>query len=120
MMYENTTIFISGITAIFGLFGVFLFFKLILIWKNLDKNLLKARVFLAEGFLIKNIMIIFIVGLLIALHNFIEFLGMAYPEFYYGQVSSRFPSRLFAVTGLLAAVLLVDWLMYRWIKITGK
>ena len=119
-MYENTTIFISGITAIFGLFGVFLFFKLILIWKNLDKNLLKARVFLAEGFLIKNIMIIFIVGFLIALHNFIEFLGMAYPTFYSERISSRFPSRLFAVAGLLAAVLLVDWLMYRWIKITGK
>lgn len=120
MMYETATTFVSGITVIFGLFGIFLFIKLFSIWKNLDKNLLKARVFLAEGFLINNIKIIFIVGILIALHNFIEFLGMAYPAFYSGQVSSRFPTRLFAVTWLLAAVILVDWLMYRWIGMGKK
>lgn len=52
MVYETATAFVSGVTVVFGIFGVLLFIKLISIWKNLDKNLLKARVFLAEGFLI--------------------------------------------------------------------
>lgn len=119
-MYENVTIFVSGITVLLGIISALLFIKLLAAWKNINKNLLKARVFLVDGFVMKNIWVIFVVGLLIALHNFIEFLGMAYPEFYYEQISSRFPSRLFAVTELLAALFMVDWLMFQWINITRK
>ncbi|MFU8766716.1 MAG: hypothetical protein ACNA7I_03470 [Candidatus Methanoperedens sp.] len=117
-MDESLISFISSITVVFGIFGVFLFVKLFSTWKNIDKNLIKARVFLAEGFVVKNIVVIFIVGLLIAMHNFIVFLELACPEFYYRQVYSRFPSGLFSVTILLASLLMVDWLMFRWIKLT--
>ena len=120
MMYENITIFVSGITAVLGIFGVLLFIKLLAVWKNIDKNLLKARVFLDDKFVMKNIVVIFIVGLLISLHNFIEFLGLAYPEFYFGQVSTWFPSSFFTVAELLVAVLMIEWLMFQWIKITKK
>ena len=120
IMYENATIFVSGITVVLGIFGILLFIKLLAVWKNIDKNLIKARVFLADGFVMKNIFVIFIAGLLVALHNFIEFLGLAYPEFYYGTISANFPARLFAVSELLVAVLMIEWLMLQWLKITKK
>ena len=116
-MYENTTTFISGITAVFGIFGIFLFIKLFSSLKSVNLDTLKARVFLSEDFVMKNVVIIFIVGLLIAIHNFIEYLGLGHPEFYYGTIATIFPARLFAVTELFVAILLVEWLMYRWIKI---
>ncbi|MFZ2410821.1 MAG: hypothetical protein WAW23_04545 [Candidatus Methanoperedens sp.] len=119
-MFEGLTTFVSGITAIFGILGIFLFFKLLSAWKNIDHDILKARVFLADKFLMKNIIVIFIVGLLIALHNFFEYLGLGHPDFYYGYLAVRYPVRLIAVTELLLALLMVEWLMYQWIKITKK
>ncbi len=119
-MYENLTTFISGITVIFGIFGIFLFIKLFSTWKKTDPNVIKARVFLADKFVMKNIFVIFIVGMLIAIHNFVEYLGLAFPDFYYGYISAQYPSRLFAVTELLIALLLSEWLMYQWIRIAKK
>lgn len=119
-MYENLTIFISAITVIFGLFGIFLFLRLLKAWKNIDPNIIKARVFLAEKFVLNNLLVIFIVGLLIAFHNFIEFLSLGYSDFFYGYLSARYPARLISVTELLVALLMVEWLMYQWIKITKK
>ena len=116
-MYENATTFVSGITAVFGIFGIILFIKLFSSLKNVNPETLKARVFLSDNFVMNNVVIIFIVGLLIAIHNFIEYLGLGHPDFYYGSIASIFPARLFAVTELLVALLLVEWLMYRWIKI---
>lgn len=119
-MYEKLTIFISGITVIFGLFGIFLFLKLVSAWKNIDPNIIKARVFLADKFVMKNLIVIFIVGLLIAFHNFIEYLSLALSDFFYGYLSARYPMRLISVTELLLALLMVEWLMYQWIKIAKK
>ena len=116
-MYENVTTYVSGITVIFGIFGIFLFVKLLSSLKKVNVETLKARVFLAKDFVIKNVVIIFIVGILIAIHNFIEYLGLGHPEFYYGTIAANYPTRLFAVTELFVAILLVDWLMYKWIKI---
>jgi hypothetical protein len=119
-MYENLTTFISGITVIFGILGIFLFIRLFSTWNKIDLNLIKARVFLADKFVMKNIFVIFIAGMLIAIHNFIEYLGLAFPDFYYGYISNHFPVRLFAVTELLIALFLIEWLMYEWIKIAKK
>jgi len=83
-------------------------------------NTLKAQVFLADKFVMNNVVIIFVVGILIALHNFIEYLGLAYPDYYYGTISANYPSRLFAVTELFVALLLVELLMYRWLKLIKK
>jgi len=60
------------------------------------------------------------IGLLIAYHNLMEFLGLAYPDFYFNYLSMHYPTRLIAVTELLIALLLVEWLMYKWIIITRK
>ncbi len=119
-MYEEITIFISGITVIFGILGLFLFLKFLSVWKGTDPSLIRARVCRSDRFVMKNILVIFIVGLLIVYHNFIEFLGLAYPEFFYGYLSVRYPTRLMAVSELLFALLLVEWLMYKWIKITKE
>ncbi len=117
-MYEGLTSFVSGITAIIGILGFFLFLKLLSIWTKIDPNIIKARVFLADKFVMKNIIVIFAVGMLIALHNFIEYLGMGQPDLYYKYLASQYPMRLIAVAELLIALLLVEWLMYQWIKIT--
>ena len=117
---QNLTTFISGITVIFGIFGLFLFIKFLSVWKSTDPALIKARACRAERFVMKNILVIFIIGLLIAYHNLMEFLGLGYPEFYYNYLSVRYPTRLIAVTELLLALLLVEWLMYKWIVITRK
>ncbi len=118
-MYEDLTTFVSGITAVFGILGFFLFLKLLSVWKKIDPNIIKARVFLADKFVMKNIIVIFIVGMLITFHNFIEYLGLGQPEFY-KVISVKYPTRLVAVTELLIALLLIEWLMYQWIKITKK
>ncbi|VVB86918.1 Uncharacterised protein [uncultured archaeon] len=117
---QNVTIFVSGITVVFGIFGLFLFLKFLSVWKSTDPELIKARACRADRFVMKNIMVIFIVGLLIAYHNLMEFLGLAYPDFYFNYLSLRYPTRLIAVTELLMALLLVEWLMYKWINITKK
>jgi len=119
-MYEGLTTFISGITGIFGIFGIFLFIKFISVWKKTEPDVIKERVCRAERFLMKNILVIFLVGLLIAYHNFMEFLGLGYSEFYYGYLSVHYPTRLIAVTELLVALLLIEWLMYKWINITKR
>jgi len=117
---NNLTIFISGITVIFGVLGLFLFLKFLSVWKSTDPDLIKARATRADRFVMKNILVIFIVGLLIAYHNLMEFLGLSYPDFYFNYLSVRYPTRLIAVTELLLALLLVEWLMYKWINITRK
>ena len=117
---QNITIFISGITVIFGIFGLFLFLKFLSVWKSTDPALIKARACRADRFVMKNIMVIFIIGMLIAYHNLMEFMGLAYTDFYYNYLSMHYPTRLIAVTELLIALLLVEWLMYKWIIITKK
>ncbi len=117
---QNLTIFISGITVIFGVFGLFLFLKFLSVWRSTDPALIKARACRAERFVMKNILVIFVIGLLIAYHNLMEFLGLGYPDFYYNYLSARYPTRLIAVTELLVALLLVEWLMFKWINITRK
>ncbi len=117
-MYEEITTFVSGITVIFGIFGLFLFFKFLSVWKSTDPGLIRARACRADRFVMKNILVIFTVGLLIVYHNFIEFLGLGYPDFFYGYLSVRYPVRLVAVAELFFALMLVEWLMYKWIKIT--
>ncbi len=117
---QNLTIFVSGITVIFGIFGLFLFLKFLSVWKSTDPALIKARACRAERFVMKNILVIFVIGLLIAYHNLMEFLGLGYPDFYFNYLSVRYPTRLIAVTELLLALLLVEWLMFKWIIITRK
>ncbi len=119
-MYESLTTFISGITVIFGIFGLYLFLKFLSVWKNTNPEIIKERVSRSDRFLMKNILAIFIVGLLIVYHNFMEFLGLGYPDFYFGYLSVRYPTRLIAVTELLLALLITEWLMHKWIEITRK
>jgi hypothetical protein len=90
------------------------------VWKKTDPVLIKERICRADRFLMKNILVIFIVGLLIVYHNFMEFLGLGYSNFYDNYLSVRYPTRLVAVTELLLALLLVEWLMFKWIDITTE
>jgi hypothetical protein len=119
-MFEDLTIFVSGITGIFGIFGLYLFLRFLTIWRKTSPDIIRERVSRAGGFIMKNILIIFIAGLLIVYHNFMEFLGLGQPDFYYNYLSVRYPTRLIAVTELFLALVLIEWLMYEWIEITKK
>lgn len=120
-MYQGLTTFISGITVFFGILAIVLFFKFISGWNDIDLDVIKARTYLAGKFVKTNIAIIFIIGILIVIHNFIEYMGIVQPDFY-KDFNIVFPwmMRLVAVSLLLLALLLLEWLMYRWIKMTGK
>lgn len=118
LMYEGLTIFISGITAVFGIFGFFLFLRLLSVWKRIDPTVIKARVFLSDKFVMEHIIVIFVVGMLFTIHVFLEYLDIWQPDFYSTYLVAQFPIRLIAVTDLLIIILLIEWLMYQWIKIT--
>lgn len=119
-MYEKITSFVSGITAIIGIFALLLFFKLLSTWKKIDMNYMKARVFLADKFILNTFIIIFITGCLIAFHNFMEFLSLSQSKFVRNYIFAIFPVHLIAVSALFIALLLIVWLMYNWIRIAKK
>lgn len=117
---ENAIYLASVINVITGILAVFFLLKLLSIWKKVDTNYIKGRAFLADKFVINNIIVISIVGFLIAFHNFLEFLSLSRSGFISNYVYSFFPVELIAVTSLFGALVLTEWLMYKWIMIARK
>jgi hypothetical protein len=64
----------SVIVAFAGLYFVL---KIWLVWKRVDMNVLKARVFLDDRFLVRNWMYIFIAGAFIALIRVLQLLSLS-------------------------------------------
>lgn len=64
----------SVIVAFAGLYFVL---KIWLVWKQVDMNVLKARVFLDDRFLVRNWMYIFIAGAFIALIRVLQLLSLS-------------------------------------------
>ncbi len=64
----------SVIVAFAGLYFVL---KIWLVWKRVDMNVLKARVFLDDRFLARNWMYIFIAGAFIALIRVLQLLSLS-------------------------------------------
>lgn len=68
----NSMFSISSI--ILALIGLFLVVRIWMKWKNIDKDVLKARVFLDKKFLEKNWIYVFLTGASITIHKSLELL----------------------------------------------
>ncbi len=71
-MENEINIFLSTCSVIIGFIGLFFVLKIWLVWKRLDKNVLKARVFLDPNFLIRNWLFIFIAGAFIVIRRILH------------------------------------------------
>lgn len=70
---ENTiNIILVSSSVILGFIGFFFVLKIWLVWKRVDTNVLKARVFLDPKFLIRNWVYIFIAGAFIVMRRILE------------------------------------------------
>lgn len=64
-------------SVIFAFAGLYFVLKIWLVWKRVDMNVLKARVFLDDRFLVRNWMYIFIAGAFIALIRVLQLLSLS-------------------------------------------
>lgn len=91
--------------------GLFFVLKIWLVWKRVDINVLKARVFLDPKFLIRNWVYIFIAGAFIVLQRIMQLLILLGIP-----IQSPEETILYDVTGLAVVALLV-LLAYHWYKL---
>ncbi len=65
---------LSSGSVIIALIGLYFVIRIWMKWKNMDKDLLKARVFLNINFLEKNWLLVFLSGASLTIHQSLEFL----------------------------------------------
>ncbi len=75
-MTNIVNITLVGCSVIVGLIGVFFVFKIWLVWKRIDKNLLKTMVFLDEKFLVRNWIYLLVAGAFIFLRRVLQLMGL--------------------------------------------
>lgn len=111
---ENTiNIILVACSVIFGFMGFFFVLKIWLVWKQVDMNVLKARVFLDPKFLIRNWVYIFIAGAFIVMRRILELFKLL-----------KIPvledmTIIFDLMGLVVVALLV-MLAYYWYKLVDS
>ncbi len=98
----------SVITALAGLFFVF---RIWTVWKRVDREILKARVFLNRDFLEKNWTYVFLAGAFIAMRRVMQLL-----ELLGFSMNSEWVTYLYDLMGIIVIVLLV-MLAYHWYKL---
>jgi ABC-type Na+ efflux pump permease subunit len=95
---------VSVALAFIGLYLVVLIWKK---WRNMDKGLIKARVFLDEGFLARNWFYIFLSGAVLTVH---QFLGILPLDFLPGSgLVMQMSSILESVALVFLVVLAYEW-----------
>jgi hypothetical protein len=91
-----------------SLIGLYFVLRIWLVWENIDKQVLKARVFLSEKFLIKNWVYVFITGAFITAHITVDFL-----QIFTGVISeptAEIIGHLLHLMAILSLVLLaIEW-----------
>ncbi|MBU3966784.1 MAG: hypothetical protein KKG76_05335 [Euryarchaeota archaeon] len=110
-MENEINIFLSTCSVIIGFIGFFFVLKIWLVWKRLDKNVLKARVFLDPNFLIRNWLFIFIAGAFIVIRRILHLFDLL--ELPKPSVEMTI---IFDLMGMAVVVLLVI-LAYYWYKL---
>ncbi len=98
-------------SVITGFVGLFFVLKIWLVWKKVDMNVLKARVFLDQNFLIRNWVFIFITGALIVLRRILELSELLDKNLLAPEMNI-----IFNLMGLAVIALLVI-LAYYWYKL---
>jgi hypothetical protein len=107
----NISLILVGCSIIVAFIGLFFVFKIWLVWKRLDKNLLKTMVFLDENFLVRNWVYLLATGAFIALRRVIQFL-----ELLELPIQSPAETIIFDLMGLAVITLLVQ-LGYYWYRL---
>lgn len=102
---------LAGGSVVLGIMGLYFVSRTWMIWRNMDKELIKARVFLNKKFLTKNCVYIFLSGALLIAHQFIDLL--MHLNF---LQQSTWLLALVEITKFGALVLLVA-LAYEWYKV---
>lgn len=111
IMTNIVSIILVGCSIIVAFIGLFFVFKIWLVWKRLDKNLLKTMVFLDENFLVRNWVYLLATGAFIALRRVIQFL-----ELLGLPIQSPAETIIFDLMGLAVITLLVQ-LGYYWYRL---
>ncbi len=65
---------LSSGSVIVALIGLYFVIRIWMKWKNMDKDLLKAKVFLNKNFLEKNWLLVFLSGAFLTIHQSLEFI----------------------------------------------
>lgn len=74
MDYSFINMILTSSSVILALIGLYFAIRIWVNWRNTDKDILKARVFLNKKFLEKNGRYVFLSGSSLAIHQFIGFL----------------------------------------------
>ncbi|HEY9247203.1 MAG TPA: hypothetical protein VIO11_10190 [Candidatus Methanoperedens sp.] len=110
-MDKELNIIIVGSSVITALAGLYFVIRIWMVWKYVDKDLFKARVFLNNNFMLKNWMYIIFAGAFVAVRRIMEFLELlGIPVKKIGNFY------LFDLIGFLVIFFLV-LLAYRWYKL---
>lgn len=107
---------ILGISLIVAVIGFYFIIKIWIIWKRVDRELLKARVFLNKDFLMKFWIQMFFVGALVTIRRIIEFLYVLFLREKSGDMTSLTLVYLFQLMGL-AVIILLALLAYNCYKL---
>ncbi|VVB96122.1 Uncharacterised protein [uncultured archaeon] len=110
-MDRELNILLVGTSVLISFIGLFFVLKICVVWKSVDKGVLKARVFLSKNFLMKNWIYVFLAGAFIALRRVIQLLDLL--EF---PVKSKGVDYLFDLMGLMVISLLV-MLAFEWYRL---
>lgn len=109
-MSNEIRIIIVGGSVITSLIGLFFVIKIWMVWKHVNKEILKARVFLNSNFLEKNWICVFMAGAFIAVRRVVQLLELA------GFPITNTVAILFDLMGLAVIILLV-LLAYYWYRL---
>ncbi|MCZ7357927.1 MAG: hypothetical protein O8C66_15905 [Candidatus Methanoperedens sp.] len=107
---------LSGSSVILSVLGLYFVAKICVRWKKMDKDVLKARVFLNKKFLTKNWTYVFLSGASMTVHQSIEFLSSLY---HVADIRLESISEIFEfITLVFIVVLAYEW--YRIIYLEDK
>jgi hypothetical protein len=110
-MDKSINIILIVLSVITGFIGFFFVLKIWLVWSQVDRNVLKARVFLDPNFLVRNWVFIFIAGAFIVIRRILSLFDLL--EF--PKLSSEM-TIIFDLVGLAVVILLV-MLAYFWYRL---
>ncbi|MDP2841250.1 MAG: hypothetical protein Q8O17_03100 [Candidatus Methanoperedens sp.] len=113
-MENEINIILVACSVIIGFIGFFFVLKIWLVWKQVDMNVLKARVFLDPKFLIRNWVFIFIAGAFIVMRRILHLFDLLELP----KLSSEM-TIIVDFMGLAVVVLLV-LLAYYWYKLVDS
>ncbi len=113
-MDKTINIILVTCSLIAGFIGFFFVLKIWLVWKHVDMNVLKARVFLDPKFIINNWIFVFITGAFIVMRRVIQLFDLLDNPIMNYEITI-----IFDLIGLAVVFLLVI-LAYHWYELVNS